>query len=173
MPIDACGPPRRAERFTSVRPIHPYLRPMASCTRRVPSLSRSVAVASTAAPVALPRIVHGATVTRPERRMRFTLPVSRGVQIRMAPPSGAAHTGVGTAEPSRLKVVVAMAVYLARQAWPYLALGVLGVTIVVPEALSDWTGGSLGVVGGVLVTGVTLLLASFAGYRLRSETAAD
>ena len=43
MPIDACGLPRRADRFTRVRPIHPYLWPIASCTRRVPSLSRSVA----------------------------------------------------------------------------------------------------------------------------------
>ena len=49
----------------------------------------------------------------------------------------------------------------------------IGVTLVVPEAVSDWTEGSLGVVGGVLVTGVTLLAASFAGYRLRAETTAD
>jgi hypothetical protein len=67
-------------------------------------------------------------------------------------------------------VVIGVAVYLARQSWPYLALAVVGVTLVVPEAISDWTEGSLGVVGGVLVTGVTLLVASFAGYRLRTET---
>ncbi len=66
-------------------------------------------------------------------------------------------------------VVVGVAIYLARQSWPYLALAVVGVTLVVPEAISDWTEGSLGVVGGVLVTGVTLLVASFAGYRLRAE----
>lgn len=66
-------------------------------------------------------------------------------------------------------VVVGVAMYLGRQAWPYLALSVIGVTLVVPEAVSDWTEGSLGVVGGVLVTGMTLLAASFAGYRLREE----
>ena len=42
-------------------------------------------------------------------------------------------------------------------------------TLLVPEVVADWTGGSLGAVGGVLVAGVTLLLASFAGYRLRAE----
>lgn len=60
--------------------------------------------------------------------------------------------------------------YLIRQDWPYLAAAVVAVTLVVPEAVADWTEGSLGVVGGVLLAGVTLLLASFAGYRLRSET---
>jgi hypothetical protein len=69
-------------------------------------------------------------------------------------------------------VVAGVAMYLARQSWPYLALAVVGVTLVVPEAISDWTEGSLGIVGGVLVTGVTLLLASFAGYRLRAESVA-
>ena len=67
-------------------------------------------------------------------------------------------------------VVAGTAMYLARQSWPYLALAVAGVTLVVPEAISDWTDGSLGVVGGVLVTGMTLLVASFVGYRLRTES---
>ena len=61
--------------------------------------------------------------------------------------------------------------YLVRLDWPYLAVAVLAVTLVVPEAVSDWTEGSLGVVGGVLVAGITLLAASFAGYRLRKEAA--
>lgn len=60
--------------------------------------------------------------------------------------------------------------YLTRLDWPYLAAAVIAVTLVVPEAVSDWTEGSLGVVGGVLVAGITLLAASFAGYRLRKET---
>ncbi|WP_148046762.1 DUF2157 domain-containing protein [Nocardioides pocheonensis] len=66
-------------------------------------------------------------------------------------------------------VVVAVGVwlYLTRLDWPYLAAAVIAVTLVVPEAVSDWTEGSLGVVGGVLVAGITLLTASFAGYRLR------
>ncbi|MEO5652585.1 MAG: hypothetical protein ABIN79_04615 [Marmoricola sp.] len=65
--------------------------------------------------------------------------------------------------------VVGIAIYLPRTAWPYLAGAVVAVTLVVPEALTDWTEGSLGATGGVLVAGITLLLASFAGYRLRAE----
>lgn len=71
-----------------------------------------------------------------------------------------------------LTAVVAAAgvwLYLVRLDWPYLAVAVIAVTLVVPEAVSDWTEGSLGVVGGVLVAGITLLAASFAGYRLRKE----
>jgi len=62
-----------------------------------------------------------------------------------------------------------MAIYLPKLAWPYLAGAVLAVTLVVPEAVADWTGDSLGAIGAVLVTGITLLLASFAGYRLRAQ----
>jgi hypothetical protein len=65
--------------------------------------------------------------------------------------------------------VVGVCLYLTRLDWPYLAAAVIAVTLVVPEAVSDWTDGSLGVVGGVLVAGITLLAASFAGYRLRAE----
>ena len=67
-----------------------------------------------------------------------------------------------------LVAALGIAVYLARAAWPYLAVAVLAVTVVVPEAVSDWTDGSLGATGGVLVAGVTLLTASFAGYRLHA-----
>lgn len=63
-----------------------------------------------------------------------------------------------------------VAAYLRTHAWPYLAGAVLGVTVVVPEAVADWTDGSLGAVGGVLVAGITLLAASLGGYRLRSRT---
>ena len=72
-----------------------------------------------------------------------------------------------------LTLVVAVggvAAYLRTNAWPYLAVAVVAVTLVVPEAVADWTEGSLGAVGGVLVAGVTLLVASLGGYRLRSET---
>lgn len=71
-----------------------------------------------------------------------------------------------------LTAVVAVggiALYLRRTDWPYLAAAVIAVTLVVPEAVSDWSNGSLGAVGGVLVAGVTLLAASFAGYRIREE----
>lgn len=66
-------------------------------------------------------------------------------------------------------VLVGIVAYLRTTAWPYLAGAVGGVTLLVPEVVSDWTEGSLGAIGAVLVTGVTLLLASFAGYRLRAE----
>jgi MFS family permease len=65
--------------------------------------------------------------------------------------------------------VAGIALYLGKMAWPYLAAAVIAVTLVVPEAISEWTDGSLGEVGGVLVAGITLLLASFAGYRIRAE----
>lgn len=64
-------------------------------------------------------------------------------------------------------VVVCVLFYLRKVAWPYVAGAVIGVTLVVPEAITDWTEGSLGVVGGVLIAGVALLVASFVGYRLR------
>ena len=72
-----------------------------------------------------------------------------------------------------LVVVVAFAVYVARFAWPYLAAGVIAVTLVVPEALLDWTDNSLGPAGALLVAGVTLLAASLLGFRLRKEAAED
>lgn len=68
-----------------------------------------------------------------------------------------------------LVAVVGIAIYLGKVAWPYLAGAVVAVTLVVPESVSDWTDGSLGAIGAVLVSGVTLLIASFAGYRVRAE----
>ncbi len=61
------------------------------------------------------------------------------------------------------------AAYLRLGAWPYLAVAVLAVTLVVPEAVSDWTGGGLGAIGAVLLTGVTLLAASGAATVVRSR----
>ena len=59
--------------------------------------------------------------------------------------------------------------YLRTAAWPYLVVGVIGVTLVVPEAVMGWTDDSLGPAGGVLVAGLTLLGASLAGLRMRQE----
>lgn len=88
-----------------------------------------------------------------------------GAQI---PALGSDHEWVGY-----LATIVVAAVgfwlYVARRAWPYLALGVAGVTLAVPEALLDWTEGSLGTAGVLLVAGVTLLGASLLGLRLRRE----
>jgi hypothetical protein len=68
-----------------------------------------------------------------------------------------------------LVAVAAFAVYVARPAWPYLAVGVIAVTLVVPEALIDGTDNALGPAGGLLVAGVTLLVTSLLGFRLRKE----
>lgn len=65
--------------------------------------------------------------------------------------------------------VAAFGAYVVRPAWPYLAAGVVAVTLAVPEALFDWTSGSLGSAGVLLVTGLTLLGASLLGLRLRHE----
>lgn len=59
----------------------------------------------------------------------------------------------------------------ARRAWTYLALGVLAFTASVTEAVSDWFGGSLGVAGGLLVAGLTLIGSATLALRLRQEQA--
>jgi hypothetical protein len=64
-------------------------------------------------------------------------------------------------------------VFMARPSWPYLAVGVIGVTLAVPEALLDWTEGSVGAAGVLLVSGATLLAASLLGLRLRREVQED
>ena len=64
---------------------------------------------------------------------------------------------------------IAFWLYVSTRAWPYLATGVLAVTLAVPEALNDWVGGSLGAAGILLATGVTLLVAALLGLRLRQE----
>lgn len=65
--------------------------------------------------------------------------------------------------------LAAFAGYLASRAWVHLATGVVGVTLVVPEALHDLYGESLGAAGVLLAAGVTLLGASLLGLRLRHE----
>jgi hypothetical protein len=62
--------------------------------------------------------------------------------------------------------------YGVTRSWPYLATGVVAVTLAVPEATNDWFGGSLGAAGILLVTGATLLVAALLGLRLR-QTADD
>jgi hypothetical protein len=70
-----------------------------------------------------------------------------------------------------LLALAAFAGYVARSSWPYLATGVLAATLVVPEALTDWTEGSVGSAGGLLAAGVTLLAASLLGLSLRRGAA--
>lgn len=68
-----------------------------------------------------------------------------------------------------LVAAAAVGLYLSKLSWPYIALAVVAVTLVVPEAIIDWSNGSLGPAGGVLVAGLTLLGASFAGFKVREE----
>lgn len=70
-----------------------------------------------------------------------------------------------------LVALLGFAGYLRTPSWPYLVGGVAGITLVVPEAVIDWTEGSLGLAGGVLVAGLALLGASLAGFRLRRAAA--
>lgn len=65
--------------------------------------------------------------------------------------------------------IAGFVLYVYRRAWPYLALGVVAVTLAVPEALLDWTEGSLGTALALLAAGVTLLIASLVGLRLRRQ----
>lgn len=72
-----------------------------------------------------------------------------------------------------LVATAAFTVYVSRSAWPYVAAGVIAVTLAVPEALLDWTEGALGPAGVLLVAGVTLLGASMLGLRLRQESSVE
>jgi uncharacterized membrane protein len=85
-----------------------------------------------------------------------------GAQI----PVGSEHSWVGYLA-TLLVAAAGFAMYVARRSWPYLAAGVAGLTLAVPEAVVDWTEGSLGPAGVLLVAGVSLLGASLIGLRLR------
>lgn len=65
------------------------------------------------------------------------------------------------------------ALYLRTVSMPYLVIGVVGITLVVPEAIIDWTGDSIGTAGAVLVAGLSLLGAALAGLRIRKEATED
>lgn len=65
--------------------------------------------------------------------------------------------------------VAGFVLYLRVTSWPYLVVAVAAVTLVVPQAIVDWTEGSLGAGGAVLLVGLTLLGASAAGFRIRQE----
>lgn len=66
-----------------------------------------------------------------------------------------------------LVAVAGFAGYLSTRSWSVLGAGVLATTLVVPEALYDWTDGSVPAAGSLLVAGLTLLGASAIGLRLR------
>ena len=87
-----------------------------------------------------------------------------GAQI----PVASAHAWVGYLA-TLAAAVVGFVLYVLRRFWPYLAVGVVGLTLAAPEALTDWTEGSVGTAGLLLVAGVTLLVTSLLGLRLRRE----
>ncbi|GAB3293400.1 DUF2157 domain-containing protein [Parasphingorhabdus pacifica] len=62
--------------------------------------------------------------------------------------------------------VLCFALFLVRREAVLLVAGVIGVTLAVPEAVWDWTGGALGGPLIVLLVGVVLLGASALGLRL-------
>ncbi len=94
-----------------------------------------------------------------------TLGVTTALIGAQVPVMGGDHSWLGYLL-TALVAVLGIAIYLGKVAWPYLAGAVVAVTLVVPEAVSDWTDGSFGAIGAVLVSGMTLLGASFAGYRV-------
>ncbi|WP_406690725.1 hypothetical protein REH65_00320 [Saccharopolyspora sp. ID03-671] len=63
--------------------------------------------------------------------------------------------------------------YLVEQAAVLLALGVLSVTVALPELVWDWTGGALGGPVVVLLVGAVFLAASALGLRLRRRAPAS
>ncbi|MEU4219074.1 hypothetical protein [Actinoplanes sp. NPDC026623] len=71
-----------------------------------------------------------------------------------------------------LVAAVCFAAYGKIRDWVLLAGGVIGSTLVVPEMLYDVTDGSLGPSGVMLVAGITLLVGSLLGLRIRRTPAA-
>jgi hypothetical protein len=67
--------------------------------------------------------------------------------------------------------VAGFAGFVVTRSWSVLAVAVLATTLVVPEALHDWTNGSVPAAGSLLIAGLTLLGASAIGLRLRREVA--
>ena len=64
-----------------------------------------MAVAAVGGPNGLPRLRHGATVTRGLWRMRASLAAFRAVTMNRRSPRWANHMGVDTGSPERRKVV--------------------------------------------------------------------
>jgi hypothetical protein len=63
--------------------------------------------------------------------------------------------------------LVLFGLYWWRGEWPFLAVGVVALTMAVTEALIEWTEGSVGAGGAVLIAGLTLLAASGGAVLLR------
>ncbi|MBE1494029.1 hypothetical protein H4696_001129 [Amycolatopsis lexingtonensis] len=63
-----------------------------------------------------------------------------------------------------------LVLYRRQRTWSLLIAGVLGITLAVPEAVWDLTGGAAGGAVIVLTAGAVLLAASGIGFRLRRDT---
>lgn len=101
-----------------------------------------------------------------ERDLGFAVASVLGILAGQLPVLVDDDQGLGYAL-TALVAVWGFAGYLVVRSWPVLAGGVVATTLVVPEALHDWTDGSVSVAGALLVAGLTLLAASVAGLRLR------
>ncbi|WP_020660043.1 DUF2157 domain-containing protein [Amycolatopsis benzoatilytica] len=78
------------------------------------------------------------------------------------------HSTVGVAYGLTFALGVAfLALYRWKPAWVLLVAGVLGITLAVPEAVWNLTGGATGAAVIVLIAGAVLLVASALGFRLR------
>lgn len=82
------------------------------------------------------------------------------------PVLGGDDAGVGYALTAAV-AVAAVVVYTRTRTVPYLVAAVAGITLAVPETLLEVSDGSLGPVGVLLATGLTLLVAGLLGLRLR------
>lgn len=72
-----------------------------------------------------------------------------------------------------LLALVSFAAYARLQLGPALGIAVAATTLVIPQAVSEFTDGALGAAGGLLVGGITLLGASFLGLRLRERAGGE
>jgi hypothetical protein len=120
--------------------------------------------------VALGALWTGLALTQVLREREPGLALGAGLALFAAqlPVFSDEHSGLGYALTAAV-AAAGFAGYLSTRSWAVLAAGVLATTFVVPEALHDWTNGSVSAAGSLLAAGLTLLGASAAGLWLRRE----
>ena len=108
-----------------------------------------------------------------ERRFALAIAVTFAlIGAQLVVVGGEAHNYLGYAL-TALVAGICFTAYAQIRESVVLAGGVVGATLVVPEALYDLTDGSLGASGVMLVAGVTLLAGSLAGLRIRRNPDPD